>query len=81
MDEKSMVKGSETVDAGRREALAKLGAYAAFTVPAVTGLLVSKKASALSICVGPICPVGENADGNKLPDANGVSKADQTRST
>ena len=75
MDEKSKaIEGSETVDTGRREALAKLGAYAAFTVPAVTGLLVSQKASALSISIGA------NTGGNKLPDANGVSKADETRS-
>ena len=45
----------KSVDLGRREALAKLGAYTAFTVPAVTALLVSQKASALSlnVIVGP----------------------------
>jgi hypothetical protein len=52
MDKETSVGAqTESVDLGRREALAKLGAYAAFTVPAVTALLVSEKASALSIDV------------------------------
>ncbi len=38
---------------GRREALMKLGVFAAYTAPAMLTLLVSKKASADSFPPGP----------------------------
>jgi hypothetical protein len=57
----------DSVNIGRRNAIAKLGAYAAFTVPAVTALLVSQKASALSIVIVKNMP------------AKDQPKADETR--
>lgn len=51
-------EGKEIVDQGRRDAIGKLGAFAAFTVPTVSTLLVSKKATAQSLVIdveaGPI---------------------------
>ncbi len=38
----------------RRRALARLGAYAAFTAPAVTTLLIPNKVSAQSVQAGPV---------------------------
>jgi hypothetical protein len=65
MDKQTAISGeTETVDLSRRETLAKLGAYAAFTVPAVSALLVSQKASALSI---DVCLNGHPVVGNNCP--------------
>ena len=36
---------NDTVDKGRREALAKLGRYGAYTAPALLGLLIGTKAA------------------------------------
>lgn len=47
------VNNAEEVSEERRNALAKLGKYA-YAAPAVTGLLISKKASAVS--GGPPAP-------------------------
>ena len=39
------VRGDETVDEGRRHALAKLGRYGAYTAPALLGLLMGTKSA------------------------------------
>lgn len=49
--DKTIADVGNHVNQGRRSAIAKLTAYAAFTVPAVTALLVSEKATALSIVI------------------------------
>lgn len=52
MQEKNEAPRDEDVDLERRAALAKLGAYAALSGPAVTTLLVANKASAQSMTFG-----------------------------
>ena len=61
IDEVRPAKPSDDVDRGRREALDRLGALAAYTAPAALGLLLPGTASACSgwkprpPCVGPWC--------------------------
>lgn len=49
-DEQAGSPATEAVEAGRREALLKIGKYGAYVAPAVLALVLGKKAEACSIC-------------------------------
>jgi hypothetical protein len=49
MTERNEGENAEQIDGGRREAIAKLGRFAAYTAPAMMTLMVSDRAMARSV--------------------------------